>query len=278
MAKTTGGANKSEFAGKAKRIVEKDFERVAQRLGCEVAAVKAVAQVESGGRDGFLRDGRPKILFESRWFHKLTNGRHDAKHGDISTPTWVRNYLGGAGEFERLGKAIKLNREAALKSASWGMFQILGVNHALCGFDSVEAFVKAQVESEGRHLDAFAGFVLSRKLDDELRDRRWADFARVYNGPGYRENRYDEKMAEAYAEHSLGSLRPTTADLQRALNRHGADLVVDGKTGPNTRAAIADFQRDAGLPTSGVADERTLAALGLLETHDPVAVSATINA
>ena len=59
MAKTTGGASKSEFAGKAKRIVEKDYERVAQQLGCEVAAVKAVAQVESGGRNGFLRDGRP---------------------------------------------------------------------------------------------------------------------------------------------------------------------------------------------------------------------------
>jgi hypothetical protein len=66
----------------------------------------------------------------------------------------------------------------------------------------VEAFVKAQLESEGRQLDAFVGFVISNKLDDELRDKRWADFARVYNGPGFAENKYDSKMADAYARHA----------------------------------------------------------------------------
>ncbi len=192
----------SEFAGGALTLNEQDFKRAADRLGCEVAAIKAVAEVESGGKTGFLADKRPKILFESRWFHKLTGGRFDASHPDLSTPTWVRNYKGGAAEYGRLGAAIALDRPAALKSASWGMFQILGVNHAVVGFDNVDAFVKAQVESEGKQLDAFVGFVFSHKLDDELRDKRWADFARVYNGPGFAENRYDKKMRDAYARHS----------------------------------------------------------------------------
>jgi len=192
----------SEFAGGGLTLSEPDFKRAADRLGCEVAAVKAVAEVESGGKTGFLPDKRPKILFESRWFHKLTGGRFDASNPDISTPTWVRNYKGGAAEYGRLEAAIALDRAAALKSASWGMFQILGVNHAVVGFADVEAFVRAQVESEGKQLDAFVGFVISNKLDDELRDKRWADFARVYNGPGFAENRYDAKMAEAYARHA----------------------------------------------------------------------------
>jgi hypothetical protein len=192
----------SEFAGSGATLNEQDFKRAADRLGCEVAAIKAVAEVECGGKTGFLPDKRPKILFESRWFHKLTGGRFDASHPDLSTPTWVRNYKGGAAEYDRLGAAIALDRPAALKSASWGMFQILGVNHAVVGFDNVEAFVKAQLESEGRQLDAFVGFVISNKLDDELRDKRWADFARVYNGPGFAENKYDRKMADAYARHS----------------------------------------------------------------------------
>ena len=34
------------------------------------------------------------------------------------------------------------------------------------------------------------------------RDLRWADFARRYNGPRYAENRYDEKMAEAYTRYA----------------------------------------------------------------------------
>lgn len=192
----------SEFAGGGLTLSEQDFKRAADRLGCEVAAVKAVAEVESGGKTGFLPDKRPKILFESRWFHKLTGGRFDASNPELSTPTWVRNYKGGAAEYDRLQGAIALDRAAALKSASWGMFQILGVNHAIVGFGDVEAFVKAQVESEGRQLDAFIGFVISNKLDDELRDKRWADFARVYNGPGFAENKYDSKMADAYARHA----------------------------------------------------------------------------
>ncbi len=270
--------DEGEFVGSATRLADTDFERAAARLSCEVAAIRAVARVESGGGGGFLRDRRPKILFESRWFHKLTGGRFDATNPDLSTPTWVRNYKGGTAEYDRLRVAIALDRSAALKSTSWGMFQILGVNHAVAGFADVESYVRAQVLSEAAHLDAFTGYIITRRLDDELRDRRWADFAREYNGPGYAENRYDNKMADAYAEFARGTITPSTADVQHALNRHGADLEVDGRAGKDTRAAISAFQREAGLPMTGIADAATLAALGLSITHDPVAMSASLNA
>ncbi len=191
-----------EFEGPALRLTEADIQRAAAALGCEPAAVHAVAEVEAGGRSGFLDDRRPKILFESHWFHKLTGGRHDAAHPGISTPQWVRNYKGGAAEYERLAEAIALDREAALKSASWGMFQILGLNHKEARFDTVESYVGAQTASEGAQLDVFVAFVKSKNLSDKLRARDWAGFAQVYNGPGYRENRYDEKMAAAYARHA----------------------------------------------------------------------------
>src|SRR5262245_46778222 len=187
----------SEFEGRGSPIAADDFQKAAAKLMCDVAAVRAVVEVESGGRTGFLPDKRPKILFESRWFHKLTSGRFDGSHPHLSTPIWVRNYTGGAGEYDRLEEAIKLDRQAALSSASWGMFQILGVNHRLAGCDNVEEFVKRQCESESEHVLSFVSFVISNKLDDELRDRRWADFASAYNGPAYRENRYDEKLAAA---------------------------------------------------------------------------------
>jgi hypothetical protein len=270
-------SNGMPFSGEASTITDADYERAVRRLGCEVAAIRAVAKVESGGRTGFLPDKRPKILFESRWFHKLTGGRFDQSHPDISTPTWVRNYRGGAGEYDRLQAAIELDREAALKSASWGMFQILGVNHRVVGFENVEDFVTASLASEGAHLDAFVSFVIGNHLDDELRDRRWADFARGYNGPGYKQNRYDEKMAQAYAEFAVGRAYPTTREIQQALNLNGANLVVDGVTGPATREAIRQFQRSQGLPVDGIAGPKTLAALGLAETPDPIAMSAEIN-
>src|SRR5262245_44394391 len=113
-----------EFAGAATPLASADFEAAARKLYCEVAAIAAVYEVEAGGSGGFLRDKRPKILFESRWFHELTGGQFDATHPDLSTKKWVRNYRGGAAEYDRLADAMRLDRSAALKSASWGMFQI----------------------------------------------------------------------------------------------------------------------------------------------------------
>ena len=40
----------NEFVGSATRLADADFQRAAAQLGCEVAAIRAVAKVESGGR------------------------------------------------------------------------------------------------------------------------------------------------------------------------------------------------------------------------------------
>jgi len=266
----------TEFAGSAKKLSSSDYEKAATELMCDVAAVRAVVEVESAG-GGFLKDKRPKILFESRWFNKLTKGKYNNSHPDISTSSWVRNYKGGSKEYSRLNKAIKLNREAALKSTSWGMFQILGINHQVAGYSNVEDFVKAHSKSEKEHLQAFVNFIKNKKLDDELRDLRWADFARIYNGPGYKKNRYDEKMAAAYEKYSDGILRPTTLDVQLALIKNGYDITADGITGPKTRTAIMEFQSENGLVADGVAGHKTLEALGLTEKADPITIAKNLS-
>ncbi len=43
----------------------------------------------------------------------------------------------------------------------------------------------------------------------------------------------------------------TVADVQRMLIKLGANLDVDGRTGPKTRRAIGNFQRNLGQPPSG---------------------------
>lgn len=97
---------------------------------------------------------------------------------------------------------MALNHEAALSAASWGRFQIMGFNHKIAGFDTVDALVEAMFQAEGKQLDAFVNFIRNTKLDAPLRERRWADFARGYNGAEYAKNNYDNKLKAAYAKYS----------------------------------------------------------------------------
>jgi hypothetical protein len=83
-------------------------------------------------------------------------------------------------------------------SASYGKFQIMGFNFAVAGFLNVEDFYKSMQVSEGEQLNAFCHYVIGNSLDDELRNRKWAAFALRYNGPGYKKNQYDTKLAQAY--------------------------------------------------------------------------------
>lgn len=180
-------------------LTDEQIARAAQRIGCDAAAIRAVIEVESGGR-GFLPDGRPKVLFEAHHFHRLTNGRYTRSHPNISSAKWNRSLYSrtGTGEHARLELAAALDREAALQSCSWGRFQIMGFNHRLCGYPSVQSFVNDMYASEGRQLGAFVAYLQARSLDDELRNRDWAGFAFGYNGPRYAENHYDTKLAKAY--------------------------------------------------------------------------------
>ena len=55
-------------------LTEKDYRDAAFQLGCEVAAIKAVAYTETAGA-GFDSQDQPTILFERHIFSRLTGGR-----------------------------------------------------------------------------------------------------------------------------------------------------------------------------------------------------------
>lgn len=181
------------------RLTDSDFADAATLIGCTVAAIRAVVEVESAG-SGFLADGRPKILFEAHLFSRFTGHKYDSSNPSISSPTWNRALYSktGAGEWARLEQAMALDRTAALKSASWGLFQILGSNFQAAGFASVDDFVATMKESEGAQLKAFSNFVRHEGMAVFLQKLQWANFAKRYNGPSYKKNKYDEKLASSY--------------------------------------------------------------------------------
>lgn len=183
-----------------------DFDTAATTLGCETAAIKAVAEVETkrGANDEM---GRPTILFERHKFRRFTSGAYNTTHPDLS------NSQGGYGRFSaqypKLYRAAVLDETAALKSASWGAFQIMGFNHQAAGYRSVAAFVDAMIGSQANQLGAFVSFInADAGMKKAIQDKNWATFARKYNGPKYAENSYDTKMATAYAKFVAAEAKP----------------------------------------------------------------------
>jgi hypothetical protein len=178
-----------------------ELAEAARELGCDVAAIQAVAEVETK-RVAWDEENRPTILFERHIFAKFTEGAYDSTHPDLSGST-----AGGYGHYKdqyaKLGRSAMLDEEAALKSASWGRFQIMGMNHAAAGHATVADFVNAMMTSEARHLESFVAFVqASAPMNRALRAKDWATFARLYNGPDFKQNEYDTRMANAYAKFS----------------------------------------------------------------------------
>jgi hypothetical protein len=179
-------------------LTAQDYATAAAALNCEVAAIQAVASVETGTQGAFDAKGRPTILFERHYFSNLTGHIYDKKHPDISNPV-----AGGYGyfseQYSRLDRAALLDEDAALQSASWGAFQIMGAHYDSLGFDTVKQFVVEMQRSEVAQLGIFVKFILADpQLLKAIRAKDWATFAAAYNGGGYKKNNYDTKLKQAY--------------------------------------------------------------------------------
>lgn len=178
-------------------LKESDYEWAAQSIGCQVAAVKAFEEVESKG-SGFWEDGTPQTLFEAHHFSRFTDGRYDSRYPSISSRTWDRKlYRLWKAEQDRLALAASLDREAALKSASWGKFQIMGFNWKACGFASLQDFINAMYTERGQ-LEAFVGFIKAMRLQKWMNPFTPEKLAEIYNGKGYKSNDYHRKLARAF--------------------------------------------------------------------------------
>lgn len=224
-----------------------DYCDAGERLDVNVYTIRAVDAVESAGGGFLSRSKRPKILFEGHYFYKFLKRKGLHKQGLSEIPTicyrrWTkRHYKGREAEYGRLAAATefchrhKISDEWALRSASWGRFQIMGENFRKAGFGTVQQFVEAMFQSEANHLAAFAEYIDRSHLDDELikADRNpgnlkaWRAFARGYNGPGYRRNRYGVKLRAAALK-----FRKTRYDCKQETSDVAEILPSDRSTNP----------------------------------------------
>lgn len=240
------------------------LENVCQALGVSAAEVWAIVFTETDAPyGGFYADGWPQILFEQHIFHRLTKGQFDSTNPDISSPKPGNYGAGGRHQYDRLQAAMALDEPAALQSASWGMGQTLGTHYKALGYASARALVVDMFASEDQQLMAMAKEIVETNIANTLAAHDWKNFARVYNGPNYAINNYDEHLRSWYAKFATGAIPDINVRAAQAylmyLGFQPSDL--DGLWGPRTQSSINQYQRSKQIPETSQIDEQTLQML-----------------
>jgi hypothetical protein len=258
-------------------------------------ALLALVEVETGGR-AFETDGRtPQLLYERHKAYeqaKLISPQVLARfvgaglaHKGWRPASQYRDQRTSQQRLALIAKARTIHEEVADRSASWGLGQTMGFLAEELGFASAREMVGCLGTIDGQ-VDCMIREVARSHLIAPLNAQDWAHVARIYNGAGYRANRYDEKLAEAFKrcsrlasielnivnvgpEHSL-----SPDDIRRVQRRldelgyHGVGA-IDGRWGPSTTGALAAFQAHEGLTHDGHFTPETAAALDAAEPKTP---------
>ena len=160
------------------------------------AVALAIADVESSGGSGFLKDGRMIIRFEPHIFDNYPPHKRP-----------VVERTGTQGEWRNYERAAAIDPWAAKMAISMGMFQVMGFNYAAIGYPTVHAMFDALSKSQDAQIAAFFDYCATMtgdeyhkgpqiKLDKAAREGNFLAFARGYNGRG--QSGYDTKMKERY--------------------------------------------------------------------------------
>ena len=190
------------------RLTEDDYREAAEKIGVEVAVIKAVVEIEAGkSHNGFHTPGQPLVNFDLPMFRRAAkrHGINLSKYGNSHRIVFNRPNAKRYGSYQgaqqaRLDAAISIDSVAAIDGTFWGMFQIGGFNWKKCGAESRKDFMERMSRSEHDQLDLFINFIIEGGMDKFLRDKNWRAFARRYNGPSYAKRGYHTRLAKAYAK------------------------------------------------------------------------------
>lgn len=186
------------FKGKAKRLDDIDLPKLGARIGVGEDELHAFIDVETRGT-GFDDQGRPRILFERHIFHKYLTPEQRKQAGPLANPK-PGGYGKESEQYDKLAAAMKVNKKAAMYACSWGLGQIMGFNHKLAGYATVDDMVLHFMDDEENQLNAAVTFIINANLDEHLANHNWHAFAEGYNGPKQEVNNYEGKLAQAYAK------------------------------------------------------------------------------
>ncbi|WP_460154659.1 N-acetylmuramidase domain-containing protein [Pseudomonas sp. S2_G10] len=191
-------------------ITKKHFELLADELGVEREVLRAIAVAETGDKSPFREYEVGKrhalILYERHYMRRLllASGMSQSEINalSISEPKIVHAYeasyvYGSLDEqYSRFKRAREINHAAAIKSCSWGKFQVMGEYYRHL-YSSIEELEEAQNYCALQHLQYFKVFLVKeKKLMEPMKNKDWLLIAQKYNGKG--QIGYDVKIRSAY--------------------------------------------------------------------------------
>ena len=198
---------------------------------------------------GFDARRRPVILFEPHIFYQEVHGnqRDLAEQLGLAYPRWRNSYPSGSdAQYKRLAAAIRINEEAAFRSISMGMGQVLGRNFRACGCASATEMFELCKESEAAQLKCMLEFIKTNDLIRDLNNHNWTHFTEHYNGKG-QVPKYSAWLAREYAKWKRICAKPREDLTAQDLKDAGSKIVTDADTGKKVVKAIAVTGPSAGV-------------------------------
>jgi hypothetical protein len=248
-------------------IVQAACKQKAIENGLPPENLMAVAEVESAGVIFWTINGKnlPPARPEAHYFYRKLRGaeRDKAVSLGLAHPKYnvIKVPYQREAVYARINQMIAINETAALESCSWGAFQVMGENWKELGYASVKELYDENQSGIDGQIECMLRFVRKNNLLIALKTGDFTTFAKRYNGPAYRDNAYDTKMAQAAAKYkkALSSTKAATevanAEVQR-IQKIFHDLghykgQINGYEDQRLRDAIAAFQAENGLVADG---------------------------
>lgn len=172
---------------------------VCKKQNTEAAALLAFICVETGGIGFDKNTGKLLIQFEPVWFKReapyAPSGLWSVNKVDVQSKEWLA-----------FNDAFSKNPNAAMKSTSIGLGQIMGLHYKKLGYNTVGEMwddAKKGIEEQIRQIVKFINSDIN--LLNALKKHDWTKVATIYNGSGfmdlakkYHRTPYDKAMEIAY--------------------------------------------------------------------------------
>lgn len=185
-----GGNSYSDF----KRTHGATIKSYASRYSIDENVLGGFILVESSG-SGFS-NGKLKIRLENHHFLTGDAAVYKGKYFDYGSPTytghvyrknpadaWMKCHQNQTQEHDAFSLAVSLNSTKAYEAISMGLAQIMGSNHARCGYSSAKEMYDAFAASEAVQLEGFIKFITSdSKLLKACQNKDYRTMAALYNG------------------------------------------------------------------------------------------------